>query len=112
MLHDDIIIHFPNAALMGSQEILVGKDEVVPYLRNTLDQVDHLRFYNIETWRTNDPGVFFNEYHATVRTRTAKHFQYAYVNQIMVKEGKIGFVREFWDPKRRMVDSMDFLIFR
>ena len=112
MLHDDIIIHFPNAPLMGSQEILVGKDEVVPYLKDALAQTDHLRFYNVDTWRTQDPNVFFNEYHATLRTRTGKHFQYTYINQIMVKDGKISFVREYWDPKRRIVDSMDFVLFR
>src|SRR6201988_5161942 len=82
MLHEDIIIHFPNALLMGSQEILVGKDEVVAFLKDAFTQTDHLRFYNIETWRTQDPNIFFNEYHATVRTRTGKHFQHVYVNQI------------------------------
>jgi ketosteroid isomerase-like protein len=112
MLHEDIIIHFPNAPMMGSQEIVVGKDEAVPFLRDSLTQTDHLRFYNVETWRTQDPNVFFNEYHATVRTPTGKHFQYVYVNQIMVKEGKIGFVREYWDPRRRLADSMDFVLFR
>jgi ketosteroid isomerase-like protein len=112
MLHDDIIIHFPNAPLMGGQEILAGKDEVVPYLREILTQTDHLQYYNVETWPTQDPDIFFNEYHATLRTRTGKHFQHTYINQITVKDGKIGFVREYWDPKRRIADSMDFVLFR
>jgi ketosteroid isomerase-like protein len=111
MLHDDIIFHFPNAPFMGGQEILVGKDEVVPYLRTTLAQADHLRFHNVETWDTQAPNIFFNEYHATVRTPGGKHFQHVYINQIMVKDGKINFVREYWDPKRRIADSRDFILF-
>ena len=112
MLHDDIILHFPNAPLMGGQEILAGKDEVVPYLKDILKQTDHLKYYNVETWPTQDPNIFFNEYHATLRTRTGKHFQHTYINQIMIKEGKISFAREYWDPKRRIADSMDFVLFR
>lgn len=112
MMHEDIILHFPNAPLMGSQEILVGKDEVGTYLREILKDVDHLRFYNIDTWPTQDPNVFFNEYNATLRTRTGKHFQYSYINQVMVKEGKISFAREYWDPRRRTADSLDFVLFR
>jgi len=112
MLHSDIIMHFPNAPMMGGQEILVGKDEVVAYLQNALAQTDHLRFYNIETWRTQDPNIFFTEYHATVRTGIGKHFQYVYVNQVMIKDGKINFVREYWDPRRRMADSMNFVFVR
>ena len=99
-LHDDTVFEFPYAPSLGSQERLEGRAATEAYLRKMLDQVGMLKFHDIVVVGTTDPTLFVNEYKATMTTPKGTSYDQVYISKVRLKDGKVIWNREFWDPAR------------
>jgi ketosteroid isomerase-like protein len=69
-----------------------------------LDRAGALKFLDIDIVDTTDPALFVCEYRANRTNRGGQPYVQIYINKVRIKDGKVAFMREFWDPKR-IVDA-------
>ena len=104
LMHEDIVLEFPYGASLGAPERIVGKAAATSYVKALLDRAGALKFKDIDIVDTTDPTLFVCEYNANRTNRGGEPYVQIYINKVRVKDGKVVFMREFWDPKR-IVDA-------
>jgi ketosteroid isomerase-like protein len=100
LMHEDIVLEFPYGASLGQPERIVGRSAAVLYVKALLDRAGDLNFYDVKILATEDPALFVSEYRADRKNRNGKPYVQIYINKVRVEDGKVIFMREFWDPKR------------
>jgi uncharacterized protein len=91
-------MEFPYGPSLGLPDRFEGREAVTRYLKAMLQQLGSLKFRDIEIVGTEDPGLFVNEYKATLRTPKGTTYNQVYISKIHVKDGKVVMYREFLGP--------------
>jgi ketosteroid isomerase-like protein len=104
LMHEDIVLEFPYATSLGQADRVVGKAAAIAYVKALLDRAGRINFRDLQILGTTDPELFVSEYQADRRNRHGAPYVQTYINKVRVRDGKVIFMREFWDPKR-IVDS-------
>jgi ketosteroid isomerase-like protein len=98
---EDIVMDFPYASSLSMPDHFVGKTAVVAYVRE-LNRIlkglkmRDLTFYSVE----GRPDTVFIEYSSDAPTPGGNWYEQVYVNKMIFRDGKLLYMREFWDPKR------------
>jgi uncharacterized protein len=100
LFDEAVVMEFPYGPSLGMPDRFEGREAVTGYLKKMLQQLGTLKFRDIEVLGTEDPGLFVNEYKATLRTPRGTTYDQVYISKIRVKDGKVVMYREFWDPAR------------
>jgi ketosteroid isomerase-like protein len=98
---DDVVMDFPYASSLSMPERFEGKSAVVAYVRELNIilkgmKMRDLTFYSVE----GQPDTVFIEYSSDAPTPGGNWYEQVYVNKMIFRDGKLTYMREFWDPKR------------
>ena len=102
LIDRDIVLEFPYASSVGIQERYSGRAAAVSYIKALFSRFGVFEFLDLEILGTTDPSVFVSEYRANLTTPRGEPYVQRYINKVQVKDGKVVFMREFWDPKRTL----------
>jgi ketosteroid isomerase-like protein len=98
---DDVVMDFPYATSLSMPDRFTGKTAVVAYVRE-LNRIlkgltmRDMTFYSVE----GQPDTVFIEYSSDSPTPGGNWYEQVYVNKMIFRDGKLIYMREFWDPKR------------
>jgi ketosteroid isomerase-like protein len=98
---DDIVMDFPYGSSLSMPDHFAGKTEVVAYVRELNRILEGMKmrdmvFYSIQ----GSPETVFIEYSSDAPTPGGNWYEQVYVNKMTFRDGKLVYMREFWDPKR------------
>lgn len=96
---EDVVVEFPYAPSLGESARHVGKDAVRTYLTAMFARLATFKFENLRISATTDPSVFFCEYEVDTKTSRGEPYHQVYINKLRFRDGKLVFLREFWNPK-------------
>jgi ketosteroid isomerase-like protein len=98
---DDIVMEFPYGESLGMPVRFEGKTDVVAYTRQLNQLLKGLRMRD-RTFHSaaDDPETVFIEYYADAPTPGGNSYLQIYINKMRIRDGKLVYMREFWDPKR------------
>ncbi len=104
---DDVVIEFPYGSSLGMPVRFESKPVVMAYVRQLNAQLPGLKmegmtFYSV----ADDPDTVFIEYTADIPTPAGNTYSQIYINRMQFRDGKMIFMREFWDPKR-IIDALE-----
>ncbi len=100
LMHQDIVLEFPYGPSIGAPDRIVGHEAAVKYCQALHARAGKLHFNPLNITATNDPSVFFSEYESDRITPDGATYRQIYINKLVVKDGKVILMREFWDPKK------------
>lgn len=100
-LHDDAIIELPFAESTNLPSRVVGKADCLEYIREWYNLFADFKIHDMKVHRLEEHGSYLLEY----KTRgfvasTAKPYNQSNIALIKVKDHKIIFIREYWNPVR------------
>jgi ketosteroid isomerase-like protein len=98
---DDIVVEFPYAPSLGMPERFDTKPVVTDYVRELNAILPGLKmrdlvFYSVD----GKPDTVFIEYNGDAPTPGGNSYVQTYVNRMRFRDGKLVYMREYWDPKR------------
>jgi hypothetical protein len=98
---DDVVMDFPYGSSLSMPDHFAGKTEVVAYVRELNRILEGMKmrdmvFYSIQ----GSPETVFIEYSSDAPTPGGNWYEQVYVNKMTFRDGKLVYMREFWDPKR------------
>lgn len=101
LISDDLVWELPFAPALGHPARLVGRDRVLEHVGWFVGAVENFRFYDLQI----HPGVDAAEASAEVKAEglikpTGRVYQQDYVLFVRVENGKLAFIREYFDPVR------------
>jgi len=98
---DDVVIEFPYASSLGMPERFEGKTAVVAYVRELNEALKGLTMRDMVYYSVDgQPDTVFIEYYADAPTPGGNTYLQTYVNKMKFRDGKMVYMREFWDPKQ------------
>jgi len=98
---DDVVIEFPYASSLGMPERFEGKTAVVAYVRELNEALKGLTMRDMVYYSVDgQPDTVFIEYFADAPTPGGNTYLQTYVNKMKFRDGKMVYMREFWDPKQ------------
>jgi hypothetical protein len=101
LIADDLVWELPYAPALGHPARLSGRDEVVRHVARFVGAVDQFRFFDLQVYACADPDVAVAEVQAEARIKaTGRIYHQAYVVFLRAADGKIAFLREYFDPVR------------
>jgi ketosteroid isomerase-like protein len=100
LMHKDIVLEFPYGPSIGAPDRIVGREAAVKYCESLKARAGMLKFNPLNITPTSDPSVFFSEYESNRVTPDGATYRQIYINKLVVKDGKVILMREFWDPKK------------
>jgi uncharacterized protein len=94
---EDAVVEFPYA--FDTPRRLEGKKAIYNYFKDTLAQMQNLRFTNIQVYPTIDPNVLWAEVQGeAIIAATGLPYQQEYAMRLEVRNGQIVYYREYWNP--------------
>jgi uncharacterized protein len=103
LLDEDVIVDFPYAPSLGRPGRLEGKAATYNHVKTALTQMQNLTFTNVRKYPTTDPNVLWAELHGSALIpATGRHYEQDYVVRIQIRDGKIVYYSEYWNPMALM----------
>jgi ketosteroid isomerase-like protein len=107
LIADDLVWELPYAPAIGHPARLSGRDEVVRHITWFLGAVEKFRFFDVEVHAFADPHAAVAEFKAEALIKpTGRIYRQQYVLFLRAADGKIAFLREYFDPTRA-AEAMD-----
>ncbi len=98
---DDIVVEFPYGPSLGMPDRFEGKAAVVAYVRELFVALPGLKMRDmVYSTVAGDPNTVFIEYFSDAPTPGGNTYLQTYINRMRFRDGKLVFMREYWDPKR------------
>lgn len=98
---DDVVMEFPYAPSLGMPERFETKPVVVEYVRQLNVALPGLKMRDLTFYSVDgDPETVFIEYNGDAPTPGGNSYVQTYVNRMRFHDGKLVYMREYWDPKR------------
>ncbi|MEN2395740.1 nuclear transport factor 2 family protein [Pseudomonas halotolerans] len=101
LITDDLVWELPFAPALGHPARLEGRDQVLGHVGWFISAVESFRFFDLRI----HPGVSPLEASAEVKAEglikpTGRIYEQEYVLFVRVENGKLAFIREYFDPVR------------
>ncbi|MHC8405817.1 nuclear transport factor 2 family protein [Pseudomonas sp. TMB3-21] len=101
MITDDLVWELPFAPALGHPARLEGRDQVLGHVGWFINAVENFRFFDLRI----HPGASPLEASAEVKAvglikPTGRIYEQEYVLFVRVENGKLAFIREYFDPVR------------
>jgi uncharacterized protein len=101
LIADDLVWELPYGPSIGDPARLAGREEVMRHVTWFLGAVNNARFYDLQVHAFADPAAAVAEIKAeAVIKSTQRTYNQQYVVFLRAVAGKIGFLREYFDPTR------------
>ena len=101
LLADDVLWELPFAPAIGHPARLSGRAEVVRHIDWFLGAVKDFRFFEVKVHAFADPDAAVAEAKAEAFIKpTGRIYRQDYVVFLRAADGKIAFLREYFDPTR------------
>jgi uncharacterized protein len=101
LITDDLLWELPYAPAIGHPARLSGREEVVRHVTWFVRAVENFRFFDLTVHAFADPEAAVAEVNAEGLIKpTGRTYQQDYVLFLRSAEGKISFLREYFDPVR------------
>ena len=101
LIADDLVWELPYAPAIGHPARLSGRDEVGRHITWFLGAVENFRFFDLKVYAFADPDAAVAEVKAEALIKaTGRIYRQEYVVFLRAADGKIGFLREYFDPTR------------
>ena len=101
LITDDLVWELPYAPVLGHPARLSGRQEVVRHMSWFVEAVQDFRFFDLTVHPGADPEMAAAEVKAEALIKsTGRRYRQDYVLFLRARGGKIGFVREYFDPVR------------
>jgi ketosteroid isomerase-like protein len=101
LIAPDILWELVYAPAIGHPARLSGREEVVRHVTWFLDAVENFRFFDLKVYPFADPDGAVAEVKAEGLIKpTGRIYHQEYVLFLRAAEGKIAFLREYFDPVR------------
>ena len=101
LIDDDLVWELPYAPALGHPARLAGRQEVVRHVTWFLGAVDKFHFFDLEVHAFADPEAAVAEVTAEAIIKpTGRIYRQRYVVFLRAANGKIAFLREYFDPTR------------
>jgi uncharacterized protein len=101
LIADDLLWELPYAPAIGHPARLSGREEVVRHVTWFVRAVENFRFFDLTVHAFADPEAAVAEVKAEGLIKpTGRTYQQDYVLFLRSAEGKISFLREYFDPVR------------
>ncbi|MBA1275415.1 nuclear transport factor 2 family protein [Stutzerimonas azotifigens] len=99
LIADDLLWELPFAPTLGHPARLVGREQVLSHVGWFVGAVENFRFYDLII----HPGADLSEASAEVKAEglikpTGRIYRQDYVLFVRVENGKLAFIREYFDP--------------
>jgi uncharacterized protein len=99
LLTEDVIVDFPYAPSLGYPGQKRGRTALYNHIKTALADMENLTFSNVRKYRTEDPDVIWAELHGSAYVpSTGRRYEQDYVGLFKVKDGKIAYYSEYWNP--------------
>ncbi|SCX79140.1 hypothetical protein SAMN05216308_101245 [Nitrosospira sp. Nsp13] len=99
LIADDLLWELPYAPSLGHPARLTGRQEVMNHVTWFLEAVENFRFFDAKVYASTDPEVAIAEFSAEGFIKpTGRVYIQNYVLFLRASEGKIIFLREYFDP--------------
>jgi uncharacterized protein len=101
LIADDIVWELAYAPAIGHPARLTGRTEVISHVTWFLGAVENFRFVEPKVYAFADPqaAVVQVKAEATIKP-TGRLYRQEYVMFLRAKDGKIAYLREYFDPTR------------
>jgi uncharacterized protein len=104
LIADDLVWELPFAPALGHPARLVGRDQVLGHVGWFVGAVENFRFYDLQIHPGSDPDQASAEVKAEGLIKpTGRIYQQDYVLFVRIENGKLAFIREYFDPVRAAV---------
>jgi uncharacterized protein len=101
LIADDLLWELAYAPAIGHPARLSGREEVVRHVNWFLGAVENFRFFDIRVYAFVDPQAAVAEFKAEGLIKpTGRIYRQDYVVFLRAVDGKIAFLREYFDPVR------------
>jgi uncharacterized protein len=101
LIADDILWELVYAPAIGHPPRLSGRDEVVRHVTWFIGAVENFRFLDLKVYPFADPEAAVAEVKAEGLIKpTGRIYHQEYVLFLHARDGKIAFLREYFDPVR------------
>ncbi|WP_152223531.1 nuclear transport factor 2 family protein [Pseudomonas sp. SCB32] len=101
LIADDLLWELPYAPGLGHPERLTGRDQVLGHVRWFIQAVENFRFYDLRIHAFADPRMAVAEVKAEgLIKQTGRIYRQDYVLFCRIENGRIAFLREYFDPIR------------
>ena len=99
LIADDLLWELPYAPSLGHPARLTGRQEVMNHVTWFLEAVENFRFLNTKVYALTDSGVAVAEFSAEALIKsTGRLYVQNYVLFLWASDGKIAFLREYFNP--------------
>lgn len=102
LLVEDMVMEFPFAP-PGRPRRVEGKENIIAYNREVMSISKDTSYTDLEIHQTTDPDCIIVEMigHGTV-IATDNPFERRYIDVFCTKNGRIQFVRDYWNPQESL----------
>jgi len=101
LIADNILWELAYARSLGHPAMLSGRDEAVRHATWFVGAVENFRFFNLEVYALADPqGAVAEVKGEGLIKSTGRVYRQDYVVFLRAADGKIAFLREYFDPVR------------
>jgi uncharacterized protein len=101
LISDDLLWELPYAPSLGHPAQLTGRKEVVNHVTWFLGAVENFRFFDVNVYPLSDAEAAVAEFKANGLIKsTGRVYVQNYVLFLRTTDGKITFLREYFDPVR------------
>jgi len=101
LLADDLVWELPYAVALGHPSRLAGREEVVRHAKWFARAVESFHFFDLKLHPLADTGAAVAEVKAEgIIKSTGRTYRQEYVVFLRAVDGKIAFLREYFDPTR------------
>lgn len=101
LIDQDLVWELPFAPALGHPAALSGREAVLEHVSWFLGAVEDFRFSDLRIYPSEDAGVAIAEVKAEGRIReTGRLYRQDYVLFVRARDGKLAFIREYFDPVR------------
>jgi uncharacterized protein len=99
LIADDILWELVYAPSLGHPARLSGRKEVIRHVTWFVETVENFRFFDLRVHAFADPEGAVAEVKAEGRIKSTGHtYRQEYVLFLRAKNGKIAYLREYFDP--------------
>jgi uncharacterized protein len=101
LIADDLVWELPFAPALGHPGKLSGRAEVVGHITWFIGAVENFRFFDLNVYAFADPERAVAQVKAEGLIKpTGRIYRQEYVLFLRAADGKIAFLREYFDPTR------------
>jgi len=101
LIADDIVWELAYAPALGHPARLSGRTEVIRHVTWFLGAVENFRFFDLQVYPFADPQTAVAQVRAEGLIKpTGRTYRQEYVVFLRAADGKIVFMREYFDPTR------------